>query len=302
MKNSPRTLELCVALMTALLATGCAGCECGVACPDGQLVIELPAGMQPGLWSFEITTEKDRRITCETTLPAIDSSAAACSDPEVELRLHPDAPEEASPGELAFTFWPERVQVVPTACGGGFGGKLDLGVQPLVAVAAWLLDRPVRCVFTRPESMRATTKRHPARMTATMAADAEGRLTAVDFHGDFDTGAYASWGPTVANRVPVHASGPYVVPAVRATTRAIHTTGPIAASSAMSPAATARAIPSAATSLLPRSPAISTARSVKPTARTIAPPPSAPKRFPATVTKLTRATPPKACQPKRRQR
>ena len=45
--------------------------------------------------------------------------------------------------------------------------------------------------------------------------------------GDFDTGAYASWGPTVANRVPVHASGPYVVPAVRATTRAIYTNGPI---------------------------------------------------------------------------
>ncbi len=123
---------------------------------------------------------------------------------------------------------PADVQVVPTACGGGFGGKLDIAIQPLVAVAAWVLDRPVRGVFTRPESMRATTKRHPARMTATITADAEGRLTAVDLHGDFDTGAYASWGPTVANRVPVHASGPYAVPAVRATTRAIHTTGPIA--------------------------------------------------------------------------
>ena len=51
------------------------------------------------------------------------------------------------------------------ACGGGFGGKLDMSVQPLVAVAAWVLDRPVRCVYTRPESMRSTTKRHPARMT-----------------------------------------------------------------------------------------------------------------------------------------
>jgi CO/xanthine dehydrogenase Mo-binding subunit/aerobic-type carbon monoxide dehydrogenase small subunit (CoxS/CutS family) len=122
---------------------------------------------------------------------------------------------------------PDRVRVVPTACGGGFGGKLDLSLQPLIAVAAWLLDRPVRCLYTRPESMRATTKRHPARMTASLGADAEGRFTALAFDGDFDTGAYASWGPTVANRVPVHASGPYEVPAVRATTQAIYTNGPI---------------------------------------------------------------------------
>jgi CO/xanthine dehydrogenase Mo-binding subunit len=122
---------------------------------------------------------------------------------------------------------PEAVRVIPTACGGGFGGKLDLSLQPLIAVAAWVLDRPVRCVYTRPESMQTTTKRHPARITASLGADADGRLTGLDFHGDFDTGAYASWGPTVANRVPVHASGPYVLPAVRATTRAIHTNGPI---------------------------------------------------------------------------
>src|SRR5919199_5816206 len=74
--------------------------------------------------------------------------------------------------------------------------------------------------------MPPTTKRHPASIRARIAADADGRLLAVDFHGDFDTGAYASWGPTVANRVPVHASGPYVVPAVRATSRAVYTNGP----------------------------------------------------------------------------
>jgi aldehyde oxidoreductase len=128
---------------------------------------------------------------------------------------------------LVLGLRPEGVRVVPTACGGGFGGKLDLSLQPMIAVAAWVLDRPVRAVYSRPESMRSTTKRHPARVSASLGADADGRFTALDFHGDFDTGAYASWGPTVANRVPVHASGPYVVPAVRATTRAIYTNGPI---------------------------------------------------------------------------
>jgi CO/xanthine dehydrogenase Mo-binding subunit/aerobic-type carbon monoxide dehydrogenase small subunit (CoxS/CutS family) len=117
-----------------------------------------------------------------------------------------------------------RVRVIPTATGGGFGGKLDLSLQPLVAIAAWHTGRPVRCVYTRPESMASTTKRHPARITAEAACDASGRLLAYRFHGDFNTGAYASWGPTVANRVPVHATGPYAVPNVIATSAAIHTT------------------------------------------------------------------------------
>jgi aldehyde oxidoreductase len=121
---------------------------------------------------------------------------------------------------------PQQVRVIPTAVGGGFGGKLDLSLQPLACVAAWLLHRPVRVVYTRPESMASTTKRHPSRIAAEASADADGRLTAFRFHGDFDTGAYASWGPTVANRVPVHATGPYAVPNVLCTSAAIHTNGP----------------------------------------------------------------------------
>ncbi|MDP1911336.1 MAG: molybdopterin-dependent oxidoreductase, partial [Hyphomicrobium sp.] len=80
---------------------------------------------------------------------------------------------------------PEAVRIVPTACGGGFGGKLDLSVQPLVAVAAWLLKRPVACVYTRPESMAATTKRHPARVSAKFGCDAEGKLVACDVSATF---------------------------------------------------------------------------------------------------------------------
>jgi aldehyde oxidoreductase len=122
----------------------------------------------------------------------------------------------------------DRVRIIPSAVGGGFGGKLDLHVQPLLALAAWRLGRAVRTVYTRAESMASTTKRHPARMHGRCACDASGRLLAVDFTGDFNTGAYASWGRTVAHRVPVHASGPYAVPNVRARTRAIYTHGPIA--------------------------------------------------------------------------
>ena len=118
---------------------------------------------------------------------------------------------------------PEAVRIIPSACGGGFGSKLDLSIQPYVALAAWATRRPCAMIYSRPESMAATTKRHPARITAEVAADAEGRLTALIFHGDFNTGAYSSWGPTVANRVPVHASGPYFIPNYRATAAAVLT-------------------------------------------------------------------------------
>ncbi len=123
---------------------------------------------------------------------------------------------------------PTRVHIVPSAMGGGFGGKLDLSVQPLLAVAAMKLRRAVRLVYTRPESMRSSTKRHPARMHASAACDAHGVLTAYDFEADFNTGAYSSWGPTVANRVPIHAAGPYRVPHQRALTRAVLTHNSVA--------------------------------------------------------------------------
>jgi len=131
--------------------------------------------------------------------------------------------------ELAFMFGlpPAHVRIIPSAVGGGFGGKLDISIQPLLVAAARRFGRPARIVYTRPESMVSTTKRHPAEMTATLVADAAGRPLAYDFSGDFDTGAYASWGPTVANRVPIHASGPYRFGAVRALTRAVHTHGPV---------------------------------------------------------------------------
>jgi CO/xanthine dehydrogenase Mo-binding subunit len=118
---------------------------------------------------------------------------------------------------------PQQVRIVPSACGGGFGGKLDMSVQPLVALGAWLTGRTVACVYHRPESMASTTKRHPARIRARFGCDAQGKLKAVDVDAVFDTGAYASWGPTVATRVPIHATGPYAVRNVRTRGRAYFT-------------------------------------------------------------------------------
>ncbi|MGB5068264.1 MAG: xanthine dehydrogenase family protein molybdopterin-binding subunit, partial [Albidovulum sp.] len=116
-----------------------------------------------------------------------------------------------------------RIRIVPTAVGGGFGAKLDISVQPYLALGAMVTGQPVRLTYSRTESMQSTTKRHPALMTLRIGASRDGRLQGFEFQGDFNTGAYASWGPTVANRVPVHASGPYRVADYRAEAVAIHT-------------------------------------------------------------------------------
>ncbi|TPK89793.1 molybdopterin-dependent oxidoreductase [Mesorhizobium sp. B2-4-17] len=121
----------------------------------------------------------------------------------------------------------DKVRIVPTATGGGFGSKLDVSLQPLIGLVALKTGRPAALAYTRNESMMSTTKRHPAEMKATIGADGDGHVTGMVFAGDFNTGPYASWGPTVASRVPVHASGPYATPNYRAQGRAIHTHGPI---------------------------------------------------------------------------
>ena len=118
------------------------------------------------------------------------------------------------------------IRVVPTAVGGGFGSKLDLSVQPYLALAALKTGKPVRLTYSRSESMQSTTKRHPSNISLSVGATSSGRISGFNFRGVFDTGAYASWGPTVATRVPVHASGPYKISDYRAESSAIHTHNP----------------------------------------------------------------------------
>lgn len=117
----------------------------------------------------------------------------------------------------------DRIRIRPTGVGGGFGSKLDLSVQPYLALGALKTGRPVRLTYSRTESMQSTTKRHPSDITLKIGADRVGRIQGFNFFGYFNTGAYASWGPTVANRVPVHASGPYRITDYRAESKGIHT-------------------------------------------------------------------------------
>lgn len=108
----------------------------------------------------------------------------------------------------------EKINIKLVATGGGFGGKEDMTVQGHAALFAWLLKNPVKLVLTREESIRMHPKRHPVQMEIAVAADKNGKLTAVKLYAVGDTGAYASVGTKVMERVVGHATGGYHVPAV----------------------------------------------------------------------------------------
>lgn len=108
----------------------------------------------------------------------------------------------------------DKIRVIQVQNGGGFGGKEDLTVQGHAALCAWLLQRPVKVRLTREESLCMHPKRHPVWMDISLACDAKGRFTALRLKATGDTGAYASVGTKVMERVVGHATGGYTVPAV----------------------------------------------------------------------------------------
>ncbi len=120
----------------------------------------------------------------------------------------------------------ERVRVVHTPMGGGFGGKEDITVQILAALGALHTGRPVKMVLPRPESMRVSTKRHAMWMHYKHAATSDGRLLAVEAKIIGDTGAYGSVGPAVLFRSATFGAGPYEVPNVKIDSYAVYTNNP----------------------------------------------------------------------------
>jgi selenium-dependent xanthine dehydrogenase len=109
---------------------------------------------------------------------------------------------------------PEKVRVIQIQNGGGFGGKEDITVQGHASLFAWHLNRPVKVHLTRDESIIMHPKRHPVSMEISLACDSKGRFTALRLNAVGDTGAYASVGTKVMERVVGHATGAYTVPAV----------------------------------------------------------------------------------------
>jgi CO/xanthine dehydrogenase Mo-binding subunit len=122
----------------------------------------------------------------------------------------------------------ERVRVVQTETGGGFGGKEEYPsmIAGHAALLALKARRPVKIVYDRVEDMLATTKRHPAIVRHRTGVTRDGRLTAIDIDVLFDGGAYATLSAVVLSRGMIHAAGPYRCDHVRIRGRAMKTNTP----------------------------------------------------------------------------
>lgn len=122
----------------------------------------------------------------------------------------------------------EKVRVVQTETGGGFGGKEEY--PSLIAGHAALLarkaGRPVKLVYDRAEDMLATTKRHPSIVRHRTGVTRDGRLVAMEVDVLLDGGAYCTLSPVVLSRGCIHAAGPYRCDHVRISGRAVMTSSP----------------------------------------------------------------------------
>ena len=120
-----------------------------------------------------------------------------------------------------------KVRCIQPTTGGGFGGKLDIGVQLHIALMAHYTKRPVKMVRSRTESTMVSSKRHPITTRVKTGATKDGKLVAAQYWLTCDAGAYGSYGPAVIGRFPVHCVGPYDCPNVRLDATFVYSNNPM---------------------------------------------------------------------------
>lgn len=119
-----------------------------------------------------------------------------------------------------------KVRVIGTWVGGGFGGKEDITVESFLALLAWKTRRPVKLTYTREESLLAHSKRHPFIMKYKTGATKDGRIVALEAELVADSGAYTYLTPWVLLYSTGYAAGPYNIPNVKVDASAVLTNNP----------------------------------------------------------------------------
>ncbi len=117
----------------------------------------------------------------------------------------------------------EQVRVIYPAIGGAFGGREDLSVQIVLALAAMKLKRPVKIVWSRQESIIGHGKRHPTVIKARWGASRQGKLLAAEIEIVGDAGAYMYTTNKVLGNTTVTCTGPYFIPHVKVDTYGVYT-------------------------------------------------------------------------------
>jgi CO/xanthine dehydrogenase Mo-binding subunit len=117
----------------------------------------------------------------------------------------------------------DQVVVRYAAIGGAFGGREDLSIQHLLALAAWKLRRPVAMIWSREESMTGHHKRHPFRIRTRWGAMRDGRIVGAETELVADGGAYASTSVEVLKSATLFSTGCYGIPNIAADGYVVYT-------------------------------------------------------------------------------
>ena len=118
---------------------------------------------------------------------------------------------------------PEQVRVIYPAIGGAFGGREDMTVQIILALATWELRQPIKIQWNREESILYHHKRHPIKVRAKWGATKEGKLTAVSAEVIGDAGAYNYTSTKVLGNAQLTVTGPYEIPNIHVDTYTVYT-------------------------------------------------------------------------------
>lgn len=191
-ENAPRVHENCAGNLAV---------EKHISRGNAEEAIEKSDIVYTSHFSTPFTEHAFLEPECAVSVPFEDGVKIYSTDQGVYDTLHETAPFLGLPYE--------KVIVQNCLVGGGFGGKEDVTVQHLSAMAAYLLKRPVKMKLTRAESILFHPKRHPMEMDFTVGVDKRGKIQGVKAKVIADTGAYLSLGGPVLERACTHASGPY---------------------------------------------------------------------------------------------
>ena len=120
------------------------------------------------------------------------------------------------------------IRIISSPIGGSFGGKDELNIQPYAALLALKTNCPVKIHNSRPESIRASLKRHPMKITMKTGSDKKGKILAHQVKIVADKGPYATLGPAVLEFSVEHAAGPYIIPNIETEGMSVYTNNGIA--------------------------------------------------------------------------
>lgn len=180
----------------------------------------------PGFAQADVIVESDYQLPFQEHAYLQPEAGMAYIDDEGRVTVQvagqwPHADREQIAHALALLV--EQVRVIYPAIGGAFGGREDMSVQIVLALAAWKLRRPVKIIWSRRESIIGHGKRHPMTLRAKWSATRVGKLVAAEIEIIADAGAYLFTTNKVLGNTTIVCTGPYFIPNVTVDTYGVYT-------------------------------------------------------------------------------